>query len=190
VYLVKPRGIVKVEPKTGMGIQVIGKLVGATHSDIVKLLTGYRIYGAVIYIDGEATLDDVEDALIRSPVYKPTIIILNNHDACREGLTNLNVPIIPAKLSECIINRAVLAETILRHLDLIRVYTKEPWSSKPTDKPFIMRRGSTVGDLAQRIHSDLFRNFKYAKVWSNSGFFRRVGLNYVLNDGDVVEIHA
>ncbi|NAZ27802.1 MAG: TGS domain-containing protein, partial [Caldivirga sp.] len=176
VYLVKPRGIVKVEPKTGMGIQVIGKLVGATHSDIVKLLTGYRIYGAVIYIDGEATLDDVEDALIRSPVYKPTIIILNNHDACREGLTNLNVPIIPAKLSECIINRAVLAETILRHLDLIRVYTKEPWSSKPTDKPFIMRRGSTVGDLAQRIHSDLFRNFKYAKVWSNSGFFRRVGL--------------
>jgi len=190
VYLVKPRGIVKVEPKTGMGIQVIGKLVGATHSDIVKLLTGYRIYGAVIYIDGEATLDDVEDALIRSPVYKPTIIILNNHDACREGLTNLNVPIIPAKLSECIINRAVLAETILRHLDLIRVYTKEPWSSKPTDKPFIMRRGSTVGDLAQRIHSDLFRNFKYAKVWSNSGFFRRVGLNYVLNDGDVIEIHA
>ncbi|MFP3196330.1 MAG: TGS domain-containing protein, partial [Caldivirga sp.] len=174
VYLVKPRGIVKVEPKTGMGIQVIGKLVGATHSDIVKLLTGYRIYGAVIYIDGEATLDDVEDALIRSPVYKPTIIILNNHDACREGLTNLSVPIIPAKLSECIINRAMLAETILRHLDLIRVYTKEPWSSKPTDKPFIMRRGSTVGDLAQRIHSDLFRNFKYAKVWSNSGFFRRV----------------
>ncbi len=190
VYLVKPRGIVKVEPKTGMGIQVIGKLVGATHSDIVKLLTGYRIYGAVIYIDGEATLDDVEDALIRSPVYKPTIIILNNHDACREGLTNLSVPVIPAKLSECIINRAMLAETILRHLDLIRVYTKEPWSSKPTDKPFIMRRGSTVGDLAQRIHSDLFRNFKYAKVWSNSGFFRRVGLNYVLNDGDVVEIHA
>jgi hypothetical protein len=47
-----------------------------------------------------------------------------------------------------------------------------------------------VGDLAQRIHSDLFRNFKYAKVWSSSGFFRRVGLNYVLNDGDVVEIHA
>ncbi|MFP3237716.1 MAG: TGS domain-containing protein [Caldivirga sp.] len=190
VYLVKPRGIVKVEPKTGIGVQVIGKLIGATHSDVVKLLTGYRIYGAVIYIDGEATLDDIEDALIRSPVYKPTIVILNNHDACHEDLTSLNVPIIPAKLSECIINRAMLAETILRHLDLIRVYTKEPWSSKPTDKPFIMKRGSTVGDLAQRIHSDLFRNFKYAKVWSSSGFFRRVGLNYVLNDGDVVEIHA
>ncbi|ABW01814.1 OBG GTPase family GTP-binding protein [Caldivirga maquilingensis] len=191
IYLVKPRGIVRVEPKTGMGVQVIGKLLNATHSDVVKLLTGYRIYGAIVYIDGEATLDDIEDALIRSPAYKPTILILNNHHLCgKVDLTDLRIPIIPAKLDECVIDRVKLSETILRHLDLIKVYTKEPWASKPTDKPFILKRGSTVGDLAQRIHSELYRNFKYARIWSPTGFHRRVGLNYVLNDGDIVEIHA
>lgn len=189
IYLVKPRGIVRIEQKMGMGVQVIGKLINATHSDVAKLLSEYRIYGAVIQIDGEATLDDIEDALIRSPVYKPTILIINNYHLC-SGEINVKVPILPAKLSDCTIDRVKLAELILKHLDLIRVYTKEPWSSKPTDKPFVLRRGSTVGDLARRIHSELYRNFKYARVWSSSGFPRRVGLNYVLSDGDIVEIHA
>lgn len=193
IYLTKPRGIVRVEERVGVGVHVIGRLVGATHGDVVKLLNEYGIHGAIIYIDGEATLDDVEDAIIRSPVYKPTIVVLNNASKCGESLDGPLDPAIPtvkADLASCSIDRGLLAQLILRHLDLIRVFTKEPWSDKPTEKPFVLKRGSTVGDLAQRIHSDLYRLFRYARVWSRDGLVKRVGLNYVLNDGDVVEIHA
>jgi len=43
------------------------------------------------------------------------------------------------------------------------------------------------------IHSSLYENFKYAVVWRREAYPKwpkRVGLEYRLKDGDVVEIHA
>ncbi|MEM3866916.1 MAG: TGS domain-containing protein, partial [Candidatus Bathyarchaeia archaeon] len=36
------------------------------------------------------------------------------------------------------------------------------------------------------------KNFKYARVWGPSSKFpgEKVGLNHLLKDGDIVEIHA
>ncbi len=50
-----------------------------------------------------------------------------------------------------------------------------------------------MGDLAKRIHSRFYDGFKYARVWRIDKFpmgVKRVGINYVLDDGDVVEIHS
>jgi ribosome-interacting GTPase 1 len=42
------------------------------------------------------------------------------------------------------------------------------------------------------IHSQLYNNFSYARVWGSSVKFdgERVGPDHVLNDGDVVEIRT
>ncbi len=49
-------------------------------------------------------------------------------------------------------------------------------------------------DLAERIHKDFAKNFRYARVWGKSVKFppgQRVGgADHVLEDGDIVEIHA
>ncbi|RLI23414.1 hypothetical protein DRO58_09170 [Candidatus Bathyarchaeota archaeon] len=47
-----------------------------------------------------------------------------------------------------------------------------------------------MSDLARQIHSDFIKKFSYAKVWSNRLKFspQRVGLNFKLEDGDIVEI--
>ncbi len=55
------------------------------------------------------------------------------------------------------------------------------------------QEGSTVMDLAERIHKDFAKNFRYARVWGKSVKFppgQRVGADHVLEDGDIVEIHA
>mgnify|MGYP001770710642 FL=1 len=188
IYLIKPRGFVRIEKRVGMGIQVVGKVTNATYSDVVRLLNDYGIYGALIYIDGEATLSDIEDALIRNPIYKPSIAILNNAGKCADE-PKLGIPTVKAELSRCEVDRRGLAELIIKYMGYVRVYTKEPWSDTHSKKPFVLKAGSTVGDLAQKIHSDLYKSFKYARVWRN-GVVKRVGLNYTLQDGDIVEIHA
>jgi ribosome-interacting GTPase 1 len=47
-------------------------------------------------------------------------------------------------------------------------------------------------DLAKKIHKDFAKNFRYARVWGKSVKFpgQRVGADHVLEDGDIVEIHA
>ncbi len=84
-----------------------------------------------------------------------------------------------------------LGSEIFEMLDIIRVYTKEPNRKFPSKKPFTIRKGSTILDLARRIHSDFYRQFAYAKVWSKRLRFspQRVGGTFVLEDGDTVEIH-
>ncbi|HID41880.1 MAG TPA: TGS domain-containing protein, partial [Pyrodictium sp.] len=84
-----------------------------------------------------------------------------------------------------------LGELLFRRLDIIRVYTKRP-NSEPSKAPVVLRRGATVRDLATKIHSDLLEYFEYAKVWGPSAKYpgERVGLDHVLEDGDIVEIHS
>ncbi len=75
-------------------------------------------------------------------------------------------------------------------LDVIRVYTKQP--GKPPDQrtPFTLPRGSTVADLAARIHKDLLANMKFARIWGADVFDgQTVQRDHVLAEGDVIEIH-
>jgi uncharacterized protein len=75
--------------------------------------------------------------------------------------------------------------------NIIRVYTKEP--GKPADRsaPFTLSRGSTVGDLATRIHKDLAANVSHARVWGPSAFDgATVHKDHILAEGDIVELHT
>jgi ribosome-interacting GTPase 1 len=85
-----------------------------------------------------------------------------------------------------------LGKVLFDTLGVIRVYTKEPGAKEPSQRPFTLRRGATVADLARSIHSDFERNFAYARVWSDRLAFspQKVGLGFALGDGDVVEIHV
>ena len=59
-----------------------------------------------------------------------------------------------------------------------------------TEKPFTLHTGSTVSDLAVKIHKEIAHDLKYARVWGPSvhdGQSVRGG--HVLEEGDVVEIH-
>jgi len=76
------------------------------------------------------------------------------------------------------------------HLDIVRAYTKAPGRPPERARPFILRRGQTVADVARLVHKDLARSLRYARVWGRSGFDgQQVGRDHPVADGDVVELH-
>jgi len=82
-------------------------------------------------------------------------------------------------------------ERIWSSLNIIKVYTKQP--SKPKDYPPVaLKKGETVQNLAEIVHKDFVKNFKYARVTGRSVKFEnmRCGLDHILLDEDIVEFHT
>ncbi len=75
-------------------------------------------------------------------------------------------------------------------LGIVRVYTKAPGRPPDLDRPFTLRRGGTVSDLAALIHKDIARNLRFGRLWNDEVEGRQVGRDYELADGDIVELHT
>ncbi len=85
-----------------------------------------------------------------------------------------------------------LRTAIFEALDVIRIYTKDP-KKKEADKerPFTLRHGDTLLDLAELIHKDYAKNLKFGKVWGSAVHDGTVvKADYELNDLDVIEVHV
>ena len=83
-----------------------------------------------------------------------------------------------------------LGPFLFRALEVVRVYTKSPGKPVDRDRPFMVRRGDTVIDVARRVHEDIARDFKFARVWGQNVFDgQQVGPDHPVEDGDVVELH-
>jgi ribosome-interacting GTPase 1 len=77
-------------------------------------------------------------------------------------------------------------------LEIIRVYTKAPGEKKDgKGAPFILFRGATVLEVAEMIHKDFAKRLKFARVWGSQKYDgMKVQKDYVLSDGDLVELHV
>ncbi|MDT7889614.1 MAG: TGS domain-containing protein [Desulfurococcales archaeon] len=200
IKVTRPRGIVVIEKsQAAHGIRIIysGKLLNGTGEDVKKILEGYRIYRATVRIYGEVTLEDVENSILGTTIYRPAIVIGNKADLdngvrCRElrEAVDREIPVLCGSALKGT-DLESLGEVIFNRLELIRVYTKPP-NAEPSKKPLVTRRGSTVLDIAKEIHKDLYRGFKYARIWGPSANYpgERVGGDHILEDGDIVEIHS
>jgi len=76
-------------------------------------------------------------------------------------------------------------------LDVVRVYTKAPGKKPDFNDPYVVPRGSTVLDVAEKVHRDFVENLKYARLWSSGkpeGIM--VPRDFVINEGDVLELHS
>jgi len=84
-----------------------------------------------------------------------------------------------------------LAAGCFRMLGVVRVYSKEPGRPADMEQPFILRRGSTVLDLASEIHRDMATHLKRARIWGSEKYDGQpVQRDHVLEDKDVIELHV
>jgi ribosome-interacting GTPase 1 len=84
-----------------------------------------------------------------------------------------------------------LAPLLFRALALVRVYTKAPGKAAERARPFTVRRGQTVLDVARLVHQDIADGLKYARLWGSGNFDgQQVGPDHVVADRDVVELHT
>lgn len=84
-----------------------------------------------------------------------------------------------------------LPQLLFNKLNVARIYTKAPGKKPDYERPYILKIGSTVLDLAELIHKDIATNLKSAKVWGSSKFDgQNVEHTYILYDKDVVELNT
>ena len=84
-----------------------------------------------------------------------------------------------------------LEAEIYRRMDVVRVYTKLPSEKQPDmDRPFTVKRGQTLLDLARLVHKDYAEGLRFARVWGSAVHDgTTVKGDYVLHDKDIVELH-
>ena len=128
----------------------------------------------------------------------PTVLIANKSDLdpdpeevkILEELLGLSYPALTmsAKSGEGLDE---LGPFLMRALEVVRVYTKTPGKTADKDKPFTVRRGGTVLDVARQVHKDIARDLKFARVWGADVFDgQQVGPDHLVSDGDLVELHS
>jgi hypothetical protein len=192
---------VEIIPEKGSGeirIATAGTHEPYSIKEIRELLGSYGIRNALVRMYGQVSIDDIEDAILENvTLYKPTVIVANKIDLERDGegsrelVADAHLPVV---FTSCLSGQGLpsIGETLFRCLDIVRVYTKEPNESKPSQYPFVVRAGTTVRDLARNIHTDLAERYRYSRIWGPTSKFpgERVGPDHVLGDQDIVEIHT
>ncbi|MCS7223078.1 MAG: TGS domain-containing protein [Armatimonadetes bacterium] len=137
------------------------------------------------------------DDPVRTFVERPAIIVGNKLDQPRadERQAVLKESLeggppfvaVSALLGEGLVG---LRRQIFDQLGVIRVYAKPPGKEPDLERPFVLKKGATVMDLAEAVHRDFPDRLKYARVWGSAEFAgQSVGKTFLLSDRDIVELH-
>lgn len=130
--------------------------------------------------------------------YTQTFVVPNKIDAPGAAdRLQLFKELIPLDFTEYIISAKdgtgleALRDAIYRSMDVVRVYSKLPSAKEPDrDRPFTVRRGSTLVEVAGLVHKDFVEGLKFARVWGTAVHDgTQMKGDYVLHDKDVVELH-
>jgi ribosome-interacting GTPase 1 len=128
----------------------------------------------------------------------PTVLVANKSDLdpdpeearVLEELTGVRFPAITTSAHT---GHGVeqLAPFLFKALAIARVYTKVPGRAAERTRPFTVRQGDTVLDVARLVHQDVARTLKFARLWGSGAFDgQQVGPEHRVRDGDVLELHA
>ena len=128
----------------------------------------------------------------------PTLLVANKEDLdpdpdevrVLEELTGVRYPAI-ATSAQSGHGLDQLGRFLLAGLGVVRVYTKLPGQPLVRERPFTLRGGGTVLDVARLVHHDMPSTLKFARLWGSGAFDgQQVGPEHRVTDGDVVELHT
>jgi hypothetical protein len=188
---------VKITRKSRGGIDISATVpIDVSKETLKEILKTCRISNADIVIRSPITIDSFIDTIEGNRKYIPAIVVVSKFDLLDEFqqqtlAEQLNFDL--AVSAEQNVNIDRLKELIYQKLRFIRVFLKEVGKKPDLEEPMIVRKGTTIGDICNRIHRDFVKKFKFAKVWGKGAKFPgqqfRI-LDKKLEDGDILEIHG
>jgi hypothetical protein len=177
------------------GIKLVST-VPLTHIDektVRSILSEYGIHSADVLIRDDVTLDQFIDSMDSTCCYIPMLIVINKIDLADSSY----IKELKSKMPDAIfiaadqgLNMEKLRDTVFENLKLMRVYLKPQGRKADFNDPLIVRGGSTVIEVASKLHREFARNFRHARVWGTSVKFpgQKVGPDHILEDEDVLRI--
>jgi small GTP-binding protein len=184
-----------INKKTSGGVSVSStvKLTKINRELVRSVLQEFKVAHADVIIREDISVDDLIDSLMKNRVYVPYIKVMNKIDKLPEDevrkLKQSGWLVISAERE---MNLELVRKMIWDKLSLMRVYMKRMGKDPDMEQPMIIRKNATVKEVASKIHREAFgERVEYARIWGRSAKFpgQKVGVDKVLQDGDVVELH-
>jgi hypothetical protein len=188
--------------KGGINISLNNSKETLSDELIKQVLNDMKYINAEIIIhEKDLSVDDFIDACYGNLEYKKAVICLNKIDLFnveelkeKVNLIKKNYPQFPlfGISADKDINLDKFKEFLWKELCFIWVYLKEQRKEPDLEKPLVIKKGDTIEDVCVKIHKDLLKKFKYAKIKGNSVKFdwQRVGLEHKPEHEDIIEIYA
>ncbi len=197
VNVPKPDITIKRSSMGGIRLNAVGTL-DLDIEEVRSILAESKVMNAEILIRGNATQDDLIDAMQGNRVYIPAFIAVNKVDLVdKERYLEIEHDIGQRFGSPPIMLSAAggyhleeVKDAIYDSLGFMRVYLKPAGEEADLDEPLIIRKKSTVEDVCTKLHREFVQKFRYARIWGRSVKHpgQRVGLTHRLIDSDLLSI--
>jgi ribosome-interacting GTPase 1 len=178
----------------GTMVSVGVKLTKISEQLIKDILRVYNVNGARVVVREDISDEELIDVLHGERAYIPSLTVMNKIDLVNAGFTNeltskLEYRFVPVS-AEGNVNIAALKEEIFKKLDFVRVYMRRRTGETDFVEPMIIRSGSTILEVCNKVHRGMKNEFRYALIWGKSASFggQRVGINHRLMDEDVLTL--
>jgi ribosome-interacting GTPase 1 len=189
---------VRIEKRATGGI-FITDMVGMTqmeHDGIKDILREYRYHNCRVVIKEDISYDQFLDVLLKNTVYIPTLTVMNKIDMVDDEYIDelrntLDFDFVPIS-ADTDRNLEELKDIIFERLELKRIYMKPRGEKADMEEPMIVRKHSTIGDIARMVHGDLRKRLRYTRVWGNSVKFggQKVKPDHIPADEDIITFYA
>ncbi len=178
----------------GISVSAQVRLTKMSEQLVKDILRIYDVNSARVVIREDIDDGQLVDVLMGNRSYIPSLTVMNKIDLVNAGFTNELTKKLPYKFlpisAEANVNLGALREEIYGRLDFVRIYMKRRSGNIDYDEPMIVKNGSTVLEVCNKVHREMKDDFRYALVWGRSVKFggQRVGIGHRLMDEDVLTI--
>ena len=188
----RPDVRIKREEKGGVDVASTVRLTKLDGETITGILKEFSMDNASVVVREDVNADQLIDVLQGNRVYVPAIVIINKIDvADRQRLAVIRKIFPDAFLTSAEKdNPERIKRLIFGKLSIMRIFLKQAGRKADMNVPLIVKKGSTIGDVCERLHKDFLKRFRNAKVWGNSAKFpgQTFSAGHELRDRDVVQI--
>ena len=189
-----PHVLIEATGAGGIAVSSQVKLTKVSEQLVKEILRVYDVTSARVVIREDIDDAQLVDVLLGNRSYIPSLTVVNKTDLVNAGFTNelmkkLPYAFVPVS-AEGDVNIGALKEEIYRRLDFVRIYMRRRSGETDFEEPMIMKNGSTILEVCNKVHRGMKEEFRYALVWGKSVRFggQRVGLAHRLMDEDVLTI--
>ena len=187
---------IKITKKSTGGVSVGStvKLKSLTKKTIQEILSEFRIHNADVVLREDPDIDRFIDGLKTNRVYVPSLIIINKCDLINVTRAQELRKSFPDSVLVSAQQKKGVEEfkkKVWQKLGLLRIYLKAISKNPDKEEPLIMKKDSTIEDVAKKINRNWEGNLKYARIWGKSAKFagQALGADHKLEDEDIVELH-
>jgi len=189
-----PNVVIEKTSSGGITVSIQVKLTKITEELVKDILRVYEMNSARAVIREDITDDQLVDVLLGNRVYIPSLTVMNKVDLVNAGFLNevatkVRDKFVPVS-AEGNVNLNALKEEIYKRLDFIRIYMKPKGAEADMKEPLIVKNGSNVLDICNKLHRRMKEDLRYAQIWGRSVKFagQKVGGTHRLMDEDVVTL--